>query len=80
MSTRTRPTASASIRQVDGGLWQGACVCRWRGRRWLNQHTADAETVEHVAHCGECIRGGRDFMETCSCANCARRRLFRALP
>lgn len=72
----TRPVAVGKVSEVDGGLWQGSCACRWHGRRHARQRDADIETAQHVAACGTCILLGREYMSTCTCANCQRRRIL----
>lgn len=73
----TRPIAVGKVAQVDGRLWQGTCVCRWHGLRHAEQRDADIETAHHVGACGVCVLMGRDYMDTCTCANCERRRILR---
>lgn len=70
---KARPTGVADVHQVEGGLWQARCVCRWRGRRRSHNETATCDALEHVQHCGTC-KIARANMATCSCMSCQRAR------
>lgn len=76
-SVRRRPTGQAKTHEVDGGMWQGRCGCRWHGMRFEHRHSAEMETARHIGLCGLCQKLGRSAMPVCSCMNCQRVRDFR---
>lgn len=69
-----RPTATATVHTVDGGLFQARCGCRYLGRRHEEWSRAAIDVERHNAMCGLCERVGRGAMAVCECQPCVRRR------